>query len=71
MYPQCHFFECQITTIIVGSFETILSLNCDQGKVVSDGIKFPVSRIIYTDICIKVHGIWGWGSHVRQCHSAS
>ena len=34
---------------------------CDQGKAILDGIEFWVSKIIYKDICIKVHGFWGWG----------
>ena len=34
---------------------------CDQGKAILDGIEFRVSKIIYKDICIKVHGLWGWG----------
>ena len=33
---------------------------CDQGKAILDGIEFRVSKIIYKDICIKVHGYWGW-----------
>ena len=32
----------------------------DQGKTILDGIEFRVSKIIYKDICIKVHGLWGW-----------
>ena len=35
---------------------------CDQGKAILDGIEFRVSKIILKDICIKVHGLWGWGS---------
>ena len=27
MYAQKHFFKCEITTIIVGNFKTILSVN--------------------------------------------
>ena len=34
---------------------------CDQGKAILDGMKFPVSKIIYKDICIKVHRLWGRG----------
>ena len=34
---------------------------CEQGNVILDGIEFRVSKIIYKDICIKVHGIWGCG----------
>ena len=33
---------------------------CDQGKANLDGIEFWVSKIIYKDICIKEHGLWGW-----------
>ena len=33
---------------------------CDQGKSILDGIEFLVSKIILKDICIKVHGLWGW-----------
>ena len=35
--------------------------NCDQGKAILDEIEFRVRKIIYKDICIKVHGLWGWG----------
>ena len=34
---------------------------CDQGKTILDGIEFRVNKIIYEDICIKVHGLWGCG----------
>ena len=34
---------------------------CDQGKAILDGVEFRVSKIIYKDICIKEHGLWGWG----------
>ena len=34
---------------------------CDQGKAILDGIELRVSKIWYEDICIKVHGLWGWG----------
>ena len=34
---------------------------CDQGKAILDGIEFRVSKIIYKDICIKVHELCGWG----------
>ena len=34
---------------------------CDQGKAILDGVEFRVSKIWYEDICIKVHGHWGWG----------
>ena len=34
---------------------------CDQRKANLDVIKLRVSKIIYKDICIKVHGLWGWG----------
>ena len=34
---------------------------CDQGKAILDGIEFRVSKIIDKYICIKVHGLWGWG----------
>ena len=53
------FFKCEITTIIVGNFETILNVNLT--KAILDGIEFRASKIIYKDICIKVHGLWGWG----------
>ena len=32
----------------------------DQWKANLDGIEFWVSKIIYKDICIKAHGLWGW-----------
>ena len=47
-----YFFKCVITIIIVENF---------QGKVILDGTEFRVSKIIYNDICIKEHGLWGWG----------
>ena len=34
---------------------------CDHEKAILDGIEFRVSKIILKDICIKVHGLWGWG----------
>ena len=34
---------------------------CDQGIAILDGIEFRVSKITYKDICIKEHGLWGWG----------
>ena len=34
---------------------------CDQGNTILDGVEFRVSKIIYEDICIKVHGLLGWG----------
>ena len=34
---------------------------CDQGKAILDGIELWVSKIIYKDICIKEHGLWGCG----------
>ena len=34
---------------------------CDQGKAILDGTEFCVSKVIYKDICKKVHGLWGWG----------
>ena len=34
---------------------------CDQGKAILYGVEFRVSKIWYEDICIKVHGLWGWG----------
>ena len=34
---------------------------CDQGKAILDGVEFQVSKMWYEDICIKVHGHWGWG----------
>ena len=34
---------------------------CDQGKAILDWIEFRVTKMIYKDICIKVHGLWGWG----------
>ena len=39
----------------------ISTCKCDQGKAILDGIEFQVSKIILKDICIKVHGLWGWG----------
>ena len=30
---------------------------CDQGKAILDGIALRVSKIIYKDICMKVHGL--------------
>ena len=46
-------------TFIIGNFETILNVNLT--KAILDGIEFWASKIIYKDICIKVHGLWGWG----------
>ena len=43
-----------------GKFWDNSKCKCDQGKAVLDGIEFPVSKIIYKDICIKVHGLWSW-----------
>ena len=57
LYAQWHFFKCEITTIIVGNFETILSVNVTRWN----GIEQRVSKIIYKDICTKVHELWGWG----------
>ena len=34
---------------------------CDQEKAILDGIEARVSKIILKGICIKVHGLWGWG----------
>ena len=34
---------------------------CDQGKAILDGLELRVNKIIYKDICIKVHGLWGCG----------
>ena len=34
---------------------------CDQGKAILDGIELWASNIIYKDICIKWHGLWGCG----------
>ena len=42
--------------------------NCDQGKAILDEIEFRVSKIMYKDICIKVHGLWVW---VLSCASIS
>ena len=62
LYAQWHFFKCEITTIIVGNkFWDNSKCKFDQGKAILDGIEFRVSKIIYKDICIKVHGLWGWG----------
>ena len=33
----------------------------DQGKAILDGIEFRIIKIIYKDICIKEHGLWGCG----------
>ena len=71
MYAQKHFFKYEITTIIVGNFETILKCKCDQRKAILDGIEFQVNKMIYKDICIKVHGFQVGASYVRQCRSAS
>ena len=68
MCAQRHFFKCEITAVITGNFATILS---DQRKAILDGIEFRVSKMIYKDICIKVHGFEDGASYVRQCHSAS
>ena len=65
------FFKCEITTIIVGNFETILSVNVTREKRILGGTEFRVSKMIYKDICIKVHGFEVGASYVRQCHSAS
>ena len=32
---------------------------CDQGMAILDGVSG--SKMIYKDICIKVHGLWDWG----------
>ena len=32
LYAQWHFFKCQITTVIVGNFETILSVNVTKER---------------------------------------
>ena len=32
----------------------------DQGKAILDAIEFRVSKMIYKEICIKEHGLWGW-----------
>ena len=32
LYAQIHFFKCEITALIVGSFETILSVNVTKEK---------------------------------------
>ena len=53
-------FKYEIT-IIVGNFENF-KCKCDQGKATLDGIEFRVRKMIYEDICIKVHGLSGWGS---------
>ena len=34
---------------------------CDQGNAILDGIEFWVSKVIYKDICVNVHGLSGWG----------
>ena len=34
---------------------------CHQGKAIFDRIEFQFSKVIHKDICIKVHGLWGWG----------
>ena len=44
---------------------------CDQRKAILDGIEFWVSKMVYKDVCIKVHGFEVGASYVRQCHSAS
>ena len=31
-----------------------------QGKAILDGIEFRVSRMIYKDIYIELHGLWSW-----------
>ena len=41
---------------------------CDQGKAILDGIEFRVSKTIYKDIYIKLHGLWGWAF---ECASVS
>ena len=33
---------------------------CDQRKAILDWIDIRVSKIIYKDICVKIHGLWGW-----------
>ena len=30
----------------------------EQGKAI---LEFRLSKIVYKDTCIKVHGLWGWG----------
>ena len=37
---------------------------CDQGKAISDGMELWVSKIIYKDIYIKEHGLWGCGTSI-------
>ena len=61
MYAQRHFFKCEITTITVGNFKTILKSKFDEGKVILDEIQFGVCKIIYKDIYMKVYGIWSGG----------
>ena len=41
-------------------FQDNSKCKCDQGKAILDGIEFRVSKIIYKDICRKVHRLWGW-----------
>ena len=43
----------------------------DQRKAILDGIEFRLSKMIYKDIYIKVHGFEVGTWYVRQCHSAS
>ena len=43
---------------------------CDQRKAILDGIELWFSKIIYKDICMKEHGLWGWGL-VRKSISLS
>ena len=44
-----------------GKFWDNSQCKCDQGKAILDGIKLWVSKIIYKDICIKEHWLWGCG----------
>ena len=43
-----------------GRFWGNFKRKCDQGKSFLDWIEFRVSKIMYKDVCIKVHGFWGW-----------
>ena len=59
LYAQWHSFKCEITTIIVGNFETILSVIVIR-QLDFLCLDFRGSKIIYKDICLKVHWLWGW-----------
>ena len=48
-------------SIYIRKFWNNSKCKCGQAKAILDGIEFRVGKIIYKDICIKVHGLWGCG----------